>query len=794
MNTHRNDESPSVMDKMARSFLAALVMVSVLAGVVLVASQPASATTPTWFEASSSTSGLAARNSATMAYDPATNQTILFGGNNGSTYYNDTWVWSGTSWTEVATTGPVGAGREGVDMAYDSNTGQFLLFGGDNNGTYYNDTYDWVWNATTNTGTWNPLTTTGTLPTARYAGSMAYDSATSQMLLFGGQGSSGYLGDTWSWTWNSGLNQGTWNSLTTTPSSTTMARFLPQMAYDTSSSQLVLFGGYGSSGYLDDTYVWSWNGTTGTWNNAAPSNPPTGRMAGTIAYDSATSELVLFGGSASAGLQDDTWGWTSTTGSTTGTWTNLTPTLSPSPGRNDAAMAYDTTTSQMVLYGGYNGGNLGDTWLMGVPIVTAVSPVSGSTAGSTSVLITGAGFNGSMTVSFGSTAATGVTVTSSTSITATAPAGSANTTVNVTVTNSLGTSPTSGVDQYAYEDAPTVTAISPSSGTTVGGTSVTITGTNFTDATGVTFGTGNSASSYSVISSTSMTATSPSGTGTVDIQVTTPVGTSLANVSDDGFTYETVSATVTAVPGYRLAESDGAVVSFGADVTYGSMSAVHLAGPAVGLAATPDGNGYWLVASDGGVFAFGDAVFSGSLGHTHLNQPIVGMAPTSDGNGYWLVASDGGVFAFGDAVFSGSLGHTHLNRPIVGMTPTPDGNGYWLVASDGGVFAFGDAVFHGSLGHAHLKQPIVGLSSTPDGDGYWLVGSDGGVFAYGDATYYGSLSRAHLDTPIVGITATSDGKGYWLVASDGGIFSFGDAAFYGSDGNSLGTSVVGFAA
>ena len=36
--------------------------------------------------------------------------------------------------------------------------------------------------------------------------------------------------------------------------------------------------------------------------------------------------------------------------------------------------------------------------------------------------------------------------------------------------------------------------------------------------------------------------------------------------------------------------------------------------PAVGIAATPEGNGYWEVASDGGIFGFGDAGFLGSMG------------------------------------------------------------------------------------------------------------------------------------------------------------------------------------
>ena len=76
--------------------------------------------------------------------------------------------------------------------------------------------------------------------------------------------------------------------------------------------------------------------------------------------------------------------------------------------------------------------------------------------------------------------------------------------------------------------------------------------------------------------------------------------------------------------------------------------------------------GYWLVAANGGIFSFG-APFLGSLGAVHLNRPIVGMAAAPDGNGYYLVASDGGVFAFGSATFQGSTGNLTLNRPIIGM-------------------------------------------------------------------------------------------------------------------------------
>ncbi len=98
---------------------------------------------------------------------------------------------------------------------------------------------------------------------------------------------------------------------------------------------------------------------------------------------------------------------------------------------------------------------------------------------------------------------------------------------------------------------------------------------------------------------------------------------------------------------------------------------------AVDPASTAARQGYWLASADGGVFTGGQAPFFGSLGALRLTGPIVGMAATPDGKGYWLVAMDGGVFAFGDAGFYGSMGGSPLNQPIVGMASTPDGDGYW---------------------------------------------------------------------------------------------------------------------
>jgi hypothetical protein len=117
--------------------------------------------------------------------------------------------------------------------------------------------------------------------------------------------------------------------------------------------------------------------------------------------------------------------------------------------------------------------------------------------------------------------------------------------VNITVTTANGTSATSSADQFTYEAAPTVTAVSPTSGSTAGGTSVTITGTNLASATAVDFG--SDAASVTSDSATQIVATSPAeSAATVNITVTTANGTS-ATSSADQFTYRAASVLITPV-------------------------------------------------------------------------------------------------------------------------------------------------------------------------------------------------------------------------------------------------------
>ena len=94
---------------------------------------------------------------------------------------NDTWSWDGFDWTQLHPAHSPQP-RFGAALAYDPATRQLLLFGGedDSTSTMYGDTWEW-------TGTdWQQLAPAAS-PAARSYGSLAYDAATRQLVLFGGQ-------------------------------------------------------------------------------------------------------------------------------------------------------------------------------------------------------------------------------------------------------------------------------------------------------------------------------------------------------------------------------------------------------------------------------------------------------------------------------------------------------------------------------------------------------------------------------------------------------------------------------
>lgn len=214
--------------------------------------------------------------------------------------HDETWTWDGSNWTkQVPQTAP--SFRSGHALAYDSKHGQVVMFGGNNGGQLeFNET--WTWDGSNWTQQFPAAS-----PPGRDGLAMAYDAAHAETVAFGGQivtflQNGGFystlLNDTWEWdgsNWTQEL-----------PQNTPPARWIPEMAYDSTHAKVVLFGGYNGIDppYFQDT--WTWDG-----GPLPPVLPSIGSVVSATAFGGfaavAPGSFVEIYGS---NLAPDTRGWT----------------------------------------------------------------------------------------------------------------------------------------------------------------------------------------------------------------------------------------------------------------------------------------------------------------------------------------------------------------------------------------------------------------------------------------------------------------------------------------------------
>ncbi|HUQ63526.1 MAG TPA: IPT/TIG domain-containing protein [Acidimicrobiales bacterium] len=507
---------------------------AVIAAAVVVTVTGSEAAGPTWTRENPSTRP-PARAFASMAYDDTRDEVVLFGGANPGAL-GDTWTWDGASWTRKtpAVSPPA---RASAAMAFDPVTRKIVLFGGSDSaqgtGRLFGDT--WAWDG----ANWSLLISEGPVsgpaadgPSARRSSVMAPD-ANGRLVLFGGA-TAVPLNETW--TWDGAASHWSRAAPTTSPPSETARA---GMAYDPVRRQTVLFASKSAE-------TWTWDGID--WSRKAPGNAPRDREAPAMAYDARSETVVLFGGVALR----DTWTWDG------GNWTQQ---ASPdAPGAtSDASMTQNPRKSpgdrSILYFGGILAGFADETWTWdsGVrfpPVVTGVAPAHGSIAGGTPVVIAGSRFSGVTQVHFGAEPSATVpcpgvacTITNDSTIVVTAPP-HAPATVDIVVTNSLGSSAVTGASRFTFLDAvalpPLVTAVSPRSGSTKGGRSVTISGANLDGATGVQFGAAAvpcPGAACTVVSTNQITVTSPPhAPGIVHVIVSSPEGSS-SPTDADKFTF-----------------------------------------------------------------------------------------------------------------------------------------------------------------------------------------------------------------------------------------------------------------
>ena len=172
---------------------------------------------------------------------------------------------------------------------------------------------------------------------------MTYDAASGKIIVFGGFDGE-YLNDTWAF---DGVS---WTQIATSvaPSPRTNA----QMAYDSVTHKVVLYGGYNGTSYLGDT--WLWDGATSQWAPVRTAHRPPA-LTGPMVFADPNGHADLYGGFDGQFYQLKMFQWTGSY------WMPLSPATVPYA-RSSAAVATNTSTRKVVLFGGLADVNPVNTW------------------------------------------------------------------------------------------------------------------------------------------------------------------------------------------------------------------------------------------------------------------------------------------------------------------------------------------------------------------------------------------------------------------------------------------------
>ena len=242
-----------------------------------------------------------------------------------------------------------------------------------------------------------------------------------------------------------------------------------------------------------------------------------------------------------------------------------------------------------------------------VPAVTALEPDEGPLGGATQVTLMGSGFTSASTVDFGAHRSHRRQIRITDPLDRHRPAGQRRRACDGDERRGHEPRPKKS-DLFFYDPIPPLSKIEPGEGPEAGGTSVTVTGTGFTAASTVSFGSTTSPS-VKFISSTQLTARAPAGSGEVDVTVSTAGGTSTKSAADQ-FIYQPLPWIGTVEPGEGPAAGGTTVTITGehftpaSKVSFGSSPAtgvkVNSAGSITANSPAGGGHVYVTVSTAGG--------------------------------------------------------------------------------------------------------------------------------------------------------------------------------------------------
>ena len=305
-----------------------------------------------------------ARYAASMVFVPTENKAYLFGGRYegifGTAYRNDLWTfdYATESWSLIRPH-PRPPTRGNAAMVYDPDHHKLILFGGIAK-ERLGDT--WIYDIAENK--WREVSP-ATSPPPRSDTGMVYDEENHVVILFSGYGlesSRDLYDDTWAYD----PETDTWTEMLPVSSPPTM--YGQTLIYDSTNHQALLWGGHASayqngvstSHWYEDT-LWHYDYPSNTWKTLEYTSKPPARYWHQAIYDVENDQIVVFGGNGARGFLNDTW----VTDMKSKTWIRIDTGIAPSP-RVNAAMAYDTAHNVVLLFGGLeeNFTDLRDTWVL----------------------------------------------------------------------------------------------------------------------------------------------------------------------------------------------------------------------------------------------------------------------------------------------------------------------------------------------------------------------------------------------------------------------------------------------
>lgn len=260
-------------------------------------------------------------------YDDGTGELVIFGGDPGVAvncmarpeFSDETWFFnpSCNTWRKSSEVGPSSRARHA--SAFDTKRRRLVVFGGryragtSGNYTVYNDTHALeVGLPAPDNHLWRQLTTRGATPPPLSSSAAVYDAAGDRFIVFGGNESNN--GSTFTpngKVYALAFPDNTWSELVPT-SGTVPARLFHAMALDAKRNQLVVFAGGDANAFVGPFFndVYSFNLSTRVWTNLMLSGTaPLGRIRPGAAPDATGDRILVFGGhdDGQLGETNDLW-------------------------------------------------------------------------------------------------------------------------------------------------------------------------------------------------------------------------------------------------------------------------------------------------------------------------------------------------------------------------------------------------------------------------------------------------------------------------------------------------------